>query len=116
MLAVVTPPRHFLVLDAGGEVEEHGHKRNTRIQGRGEDVVVPLPPLLPIPKHEEVEDGAHKDPSIVVESGCRWQISSCSEEHGEVDEGDPRVLRERPVKAPHDDGAEESDEEEPVEC
>jgi hypothetical protein len=102
------PPVDVPVLHGQREVQQHPHERDAGVQRRGEDVVVPLPPHLAVPEHEEVEDDADQHPRVVVD-GRR------ADEHRQVDHGDPAPAGERPVQRVLDDGARRADEEEPVE-
>lgn len=78
-IRVRTPPVEGSVLNAEGEVKQDRHERNAAVQSRREDVVVPLPPLLPISKNEEVEDGPHQNPRRVVERRSGWHTGRGAE-------------------------------------
>lgn len=100
---IVPPPTYISVLYANAEVEQHCHESNTSIQSRREDIVVPLPPFLPVSEHEKVEDCAHQDPRIVIDGSRRRHAGRGSQEDGQVDQGNPTVAGEFPVEGPDDE-------------
>lgn len=116
MLTFGPPPCEAYVLHAQSEVQQHSHEGHSGIQCSRENVVVALPPLLPIPEDEEVEYGPDNNPGVVVQGGG-WRHVGCStQEDWEVDQRDPCLARECPVKEPHDEWTYSTTEEEPVEC
>nr|GME00326.1 hypothetical protein TorRG33x02_104160 [Ipomoea batatas] len=67
MLRVIgAPPRYTLVFQPYSEVQQHRHESNPGIQRRRENIVIPLPPFLPVPENEEIEDRPHQNPRDVV--------------------------------------------------
>ncbi|OAY70275.1 hypothetical protein ACMD2_11842 [Ananas comosus] len=115
VLAGGPPPVEALVLHRHRKVEQHPHHRHPRVQPCRQDVVVPLPPLLPVPVHEEVEHRPDRRPRRVVYCSSRRHIGSCTKKHGKVYQGDPRLLGEDPVEGPDDDRADSTAKEEPIE-
>lgn len=114
-IRVRPPPVQALILYSKRQVKQHRHEGHAAVQRRRQDVVIPLPPPLPVPENEEVEDRPHRDPRCVIERRGGRHVGGGAEEDGEVDEGNPLLVWEEPVEEPDKEWAQDSAEEEPVE-
>jgi len=53
-----TPPIHMHISNTQCKVNKHRHERHAGVQRRRQNIVIPLPPSLPVPEHEVIKDRA----------------------------------------------------------
>uniref|UniRef100_A0A804R0Z9 Uncharacterized protein n=1 Tax=Zea mays TaxID=4577 RepID=A0A804R0Z9_MAIZE len=111
---IIAPPVEADVLQAQAQVDEHGHERQASVERAREQVVVALPPVTPVPVDHVPRQEPGNDPRGVVDGGGRRHHAGGADEHGHVDEQDPALAREHPVREPHEEGRDGAAQEEPV--
>lgn len=115
MFAIGAPPREASILHSQSEIQKHSHESQSSIQRRRQHIIISLPPFFSVPKNEEIEDNSNDNPAIEVDGGGRWHDGGGAQEDGEVNEGDPLVIRESLLKKPNQERANCAADEEPVE-
>lgn len=78
MFTVCAPPFQFPILHTYWKVQKHCHESHPSIHCCWKNVVIPLPPLLPVTEDKKVENCSNHDPCIVVQWCCWWHCCCCS--------------------------------------